>query len=111
MTYFNVVRSSNGFVAVWPTKSNIYFARMNEHGGLQPPIEIKTPGTTGMRTGMLALNDTEGNTLIVWKDLGKLMWQLYDRDGVASSETGSVDSSGNAIAGTADRQGNFVLFP
>ena len=50
MTYYSVARSGNGFVAAWPTKGQIYFARLDSNGSPQTPREIKTPGSCGMRT-------------------------------------------------------------
>ena len=37
-------------------EGQIYFARLDGKGAPQSPAEIKTPGTTGMRTGMLTLS-------------------------------------------------------
>ena len=64
---------------VWPTQGQVYFAQLDSKGTLLSPVEIKTPGTTGMRTGMLALNDRAGNTVVPWKNNGELDWQLYDK--------------------------------
>ena len=55
MTYYSISRGRGGFVAAWPTKGQIYFARMDGEGDPLPPAEIETPGRSGMRTGMLAL--------------------------------------------------------
>src|SRR5262249_42231298 len=52
MTYYTVSRTQAGFVAVWPTKDQIYFARLDGQGKLLPPGEIKTPGRAGHRSGM-----------------------------------------------------------
>ncbi len=64
MSYYSVARDQEGFVAVWPTKGQIYFARLDGKGALQSPQEIKTPGATGMRTGMVALSAKDGGTLV-----------------------------------------------
>jgi hypothetical protein len=111
MTYFKISRAPRGFVAVWPTKGQIYFARLGEDGNLLPPGEIKTSATTGMRTGVLALSDAIGNTLIVSKAHHKLSWQLYDVRGSATDVSGSTESASNGVAGMVDRRGVFVLFP
>jgi len=52
---------------VWPTRGQIYFARLDANGESLPPAEIKTPGTSGMRTGVLALSAPDGSTLVGWK--------------------------------------------
>jgi hypothetical protein len=110
MTYFTVTRASHGFVAVWPTKGQVHFARLNGEGVVQPPGEIKTTGVTGMRIGLLALSDMEGNTLIAWKQLGQLMWQVYDGNGLPTAESGTAPSDGNGVAGVLSNNGEFILF-
>jgi hypothetical protein len=67
MTYYAIGREQNGYLAVWPTKDQIYFARLDSKGKLVPPGEIKTPGRSGHRTGMLALSGSDGSTLVAWK--------------------------------------------
>jgi hypothetical protein len=110
MTYFTVTRTSAGFATVWPTKGHVYFARLDPKGAMLPPGEVRTHGKTGMRIGMLSLDDAEGNTLIVWKELGHLSWQLYDQQGSPLKTSGSVESSGSGVAGVVDKKGEFVLF-
>src|SRR5262249_43608325 len=110
MTYYTVSRDRDGYLAVWPTKDQIYFARLDSKGKLLSPGEIKTPGLSGHRTGMLALNGSNGSTLVAWKKDDKLGWQLYDAKGQPSGSPGSARSAGNGIAGVLDKNGNFVLF-
>ena len=50
MTYYSVTTSSDGYVAAWPTRGQIYLARLDSDGSLKSPNEIKTPGSNGMRT-------------------------------------------------------------
>ncbi len=111
MTYFTVAPTDAGYVAAWPTKGQIYFARLSKNGAVLPPGEIKTPGTNGMRTGVLALSASDGVTLIVWKNKDTLGWQLYDAKGEPAEERGSTASPGNGAAGIVQRDGHFVLFP
>ena len=81
MSYYTITRDRGGFVAVWPTRGEIYFARLDGKGDPSPPAEIKTPGRSGMRTGMLALSAPDGSTLVAWKKDGQIGWQLYDAEG------------------------------
>jgi len=111
MTYFTIVPTATGYVAAWPTKGQVYFARLDQNGMVLPPGEIKTPGTSGMRTGVLALNAHDGATLIAWKNKDALGWQLYDSKGQAQGDPGSAQSGGNGAAGVALPNGKFVLFP
>jgi hypothetical protein len=110
MTYYSISRSQDGFVAAWPTKGQIYFARLDAKGQPLPPGEIKTPGKAGHRTGVLALSDPDGSTLVAWKKDDRLGWQLYDAKGQPSGSPGSTDSPGNGIAGVVDKNGRFLLF-
>jgi hypothetical protein len=96
---------------VWPTKGQVYFARLDKNGAVQPPGEIKTPGTTGMRNGLLALSASDGTTLIAWKNKDVLGWQLYEAKSQPQEVPGSMSSAGSGAAGVALRDGTFLLFP
>jgi len=111
MTYFTIKPAATGYVAAWPTKGQIYFARLNKKGAVLPPGEIKTPGTNGMRTGLLALSASDDVTLVAWKNKDILGWQLYDAKGQPAGEPGSTASPGNGAAGVVLRDGRFVVFP
>ncbi|MBI3867390.1 MAG: hypothetical protein HY299_02580 [Verrucomicrobia bacterium] len=60
MTYFTITRADTGYVAAWPTKGQVNFARLDKAGTVMPPGEIKTPGASGMRNGLVALSATDG---------------------------------------------------
>jgi hypothetical protein len=110
MTYYAISRNGGGFVPVWPTAGQIYFARLDGHGNPLFPGEIKTPGSSGMRTGMLALSAPDGSTLVAWKKDDQLDWQLYGGDGRPLAAPGSAKSSGNGAAGVVSKDGHFILF-
>ena len=110
MTYYTVARSATGYVAAWPTKGEVYFARLDKNGVVLPPGEIKTPGSNGMRTGVLALSAKNGATLIGWKKNDVLGWQHYNAEAKPVGESGSASSLGNGAAGVALANGTFVLF-
>jgi hypothetical protein len=74
-----------------------------------PPGEIKTPGASGMRTGSMVLNATDGATLVAWKKDNQLGWQLYDKNGRPQGPAGSTNSPGAGCAGVVDAAGRFVL--
>jgi hypothetical protein len=110
MSYYTISREQAGFVAVWPTKGEIYFARLDGKGDSSPEAEIKTPGRSGMRTGMLALTAPDGNTLVAWKKDDQIGWQLYGVGGQPSGPPGSAPSSGSGVAGVVGKDGRFILF-
>jgi len=110
MTYYSVTRRGDGFAAAWPTKGQIYFARLDANGSPLTPKEIKTPGLSGMRTGILTISTTDGGTLVAWKKDNQLGWQLYDNRGRPSGASASVRSAGNGVAGVLAQNGDLVLF-
>jgi hypothetical protein len=110
MTYYTVIPNQGGFVAAWPTKGTIYFARLNGQGDSSGLAEVETPGRSGMRTGILALSGTDGSTFVAWKNNGVAGWQLYDLKGQPSGPSSSAKSPGNGVAGVVGKDGRFVLF-
>lgn len=110
MTYYSVAQSGDGFVAAWPTKGTIYFARLNAEGSPLAPKEIKTPGNSGMRSGLIALPTKDGSAVVVWKKEGQLGWQLYDARGRPTGSPGSAGSAGSGVAGVVAKNGEVVLF-
>ena len=70
-----------------------------------------TPGTSGMRNGLLALSASDGVTLVAWKNKEVLGWQRYDAKGQRLGEPGSAPSPGSGAAGVVLRDGRFLLFP
>jgi len=101
----------SAILAAWPTKGQIYFARLDRNGAVLPPGEIKTPGTNGMRTGVLALSGTSGAALIAWKNNDTLGWQCYHANGLPQGSPGRAPSAGSGAAGVVLPDGKSVLFP
>jgi hypothetical protein len=110
MSYYAISRNQRGFVAVWPTRGEIYFARLDSAGNPLPPAEIKTRGRAGMRTGMIGLSRSDGRTLVAWKKDGRVGWQVYDAQGRLSGPAGSASSPGDGVAGVVTKDGRFILF-
>jgi hypothetical protein len=110
MTYYTISPDRGGFLAVWPTRGQIYVARLDGHGAPTTQAEIETPGRSGMRTGMIALSAPDGTTLVAWKKEDRIGWQLYGVGGQALGQPGSAPSSGNGVAGVVDKGGRFILF-
>jgi hypothetical protein len=111
MTYFTIQGTETGYVAAWPTKGEIYFARLGKDGAVLAPGEIKTPGRNGMRTGIVALSAKDGATLIAWKNQEVLGWQLYDAQGRPVGNAGSEPSRGSGAAAVVLPDGRFMVFP
>lgn len=110
MTYYSISATASGYIAAWPTKGQVYFARLDRNGRVLPPGEIKTPGRSAMRSGIVALGAPDGTSLIAWKRDNELGWQLYDASGCPDGPPGSVGSKGKGAAGVVDKQGRFILF-
>jgi len=108
--YYMISATKEGYVAAWPTKGDIYFARLDQNGRVLPPGEIKTTGHSGMRSGVVALSAPNGESLVAWKHEDELGWQLYDTEGQPEGVPGSVKSPGKGAAGVVDMNGRFILF-
>lgn len=74
------------------------------------PAETKTPGQTGMRTGILALPGSQGATLVVWNHEDKLGWQLYDAQSRPVGPAGAGKAAGKGAAAVVGANGKFVVF-
>jgi hypothetical protein len=109
MTYFAIQPTAGGYLAAWPTKGQVYFARINQDGQAREPGETKTSGSTGMRMGLLVLGSFE-DTLVAWKNEGRLEWQRYDTDARPIGNLGLVESPGSWAAGVTVDAGRYVLF-
>ena len=107
---FLLARSPNGFRGRLANQGGNLLCPARWRGKPLPPGEIKTPGTSGMRTGILTLSGANGSTLVAWKKDGRLGWQLYDTNGKPNGPAGSAKSAGDGIAGVVDRDGEFILF-
>jgi hypothetical protein len=110
MTYYTVSRDRGGFVAVWPTRGQVYLAHLDARGDLSPPGEIQTPGRSGMRTGIIALSAPDGKTLVAWNNNDQVGWQLYGAGGQPLGQPGSARGAGKGVAGVVGKDGRFVLF-
>jgi hypothetical protein len=110
MTYYSVVRDGEGYITAYPTKGQIFTARLDGKGQKSATGEIKTPGRSGMRTGMIALRGSAGHSLVAWKHEGRLGWQTYNEEGKAIERAGSAPSAGAGAAAAVTREGDFVLF-
>jgi len=110
MTYYMISATREGYVAAWPTKGDICFAKLDRNSKVLPPGEIKTPGHSGMRSGVVALSAPNGESLVAWKHEDELGWQLYDAQGRPEGLPGSVKSPGKGAAGVVDENGRFILF-
>jgi hypothetical protein len=110
MTYYSIVRNGKGYLTAWPTKGEIYFTRLDANGSTTDQNEIKTPGSSGMRSGILPIATPDGHTLVAWKKDNQLGWQLYDSRGRPSGAPSSVASTGTGVAGVVSKEGELILF-
>ncbi len=110
MSAYAISRTQDGFLSVWPTKGQIYFARLDNKGSAMPPGEVKTDGSAGMHTGMLGMSGADGTIVVAWKKDDQLNWQLFDSKGKSKGPPDSVRSPGTGVAGVVSNAGRFVLF-
>lgn len=109
MTYYSVVPNGSGYLAVWPTRKQVFFSRLDGGGNLLTPGEISTSGTSGMRTGMLVLANRRGQYLAAWNSENQVGWQQFDARGQALSGPDRTSYRGKGIAGFVSSDDQFVL--
>ncbi|HEX7860842.1 MAG TPA: hypothetical protein VF773_10975 [Verrucomicrobiae bacterium] len=109
MTYYSITATTNGYLAAWPTKGEIYWARLNVNGEVLAPGEIKTSGRNGMRTGLVPINGSNGRVLIAWNDGSSLRWEAFDEGGRPIGQAGKTETSGKGAAGVW-LENEFLLF-
>jgi hypothetical protein len=110
MTYYMITANREGYVAAWPTKGRVYFARLDRLGESARLPEVETPGRSGMRTGIVALAGPAGRALIAWKKDGLAGWQLYDAAGRPVGPSSSAKSAGNGVAAVVGKDGRYIVF-
>lgn len=110
MTYYSLLRSNDGFIATWPTKGDVYFARLATDGSLKAPKEVKTEGQSGMRTGVIGLPVSDEQTFVAWKKDERVGWQLFDARGATLGLPRYLQSAGSGVAVTTTKSGDIVLF-
>ena len=109
MTYYSLATTSSGMTAAWPTQREVYVAKISNDGRLQSPGEVKTTGLSGMRTGLLTIQNTKDETLVVWNSDNQIGWQVFGNTMRPTSSTGSIPTTGKGVAGFLDADGAFVL--
>jgi hypothetical protein len=109
MTYYSIEPAKSGYVVAWPTKEAVYFGHLNAQGKLQAPGEVKTTGSHGMRTGLMALEAPNGHVLVAWNNNNTLGWQEYDETSLGVGAPGSAKTSGNGLAMFSVKDGFVVV--
>jgi hypothetical protein len=100
---------SDGLVAGWETRGQVYFARLDEQGQHLDPGEILV-AEQGKYPVVLRIAGAA--TLVAWKSGSQLEWQRFDADGTPQGQRGSAPSDNqDRPAGTVTKAGHFLLFP
>ncbi len=112
MTYYSVNPSKDGYTTAYPMKGEIYFTRLSADGKVLPPGEIKTAGKSGMRSGIITVSNSNGDTLVAWNSESKVNWKVYDAKGapVAGAGSGSEPTRGKGLAAALAKDGTFLIF-
>ncbi len=100
---------SEGLVAGWETRGQVYFARLDERGRRLLPGEIQVADRGKYP---VVLRAPDGTTLVAWKNGSQLEWQRFDVEGTPQGQRGSTPSdSRDRPSGAVTRGGHFLLFP
>lgn len=113
-----IAEGPGGVVAAWDTEGQIYFTRTRSTA-FSPEPPHAAPGTgTDRKHPAVAVNE-RGEMLLVWSEGtgwnrgGALAWQLYDREGNATAEsgrrTGAIPVWGLPAA-VAEVDGRFTIY-
>lgn len=107
---------ASGVIAGWQTGDQVFMGRI-ELGAEQEIVPIPAAGTGEERKHPVMATAADGSTLLAWTEGagwakgGSLAWQVYDQDGVPTSEHGRVDGVPvwSMAAAYANSDGRFVL--
>lgn len=115
MSSMSFAESRGAAVAAWETGGQVYYGEVKEDRVARP---VAAPGEGKGRKHPRVARNAKGETLLVWtegtgwKRGGSLAWQLFDRDGNAIGEKGSVAGvpvwSFGSAAARAD--GTFAIY-
>lgn len=105
--------TTTGVLAAGESHGRVFFVRMDPKTGavstpISPQAKARHPVVVGNADGEVLLAWTEGTG---WNRGGSVAWQLYDRAGHPTSETGRVEGvpAWSLVAAFAKPDGSFVL--
>jgi hypothetical protein len=108
----------DGVIAAWDTEGQIYFTRTASKA-LAPEPARAAPGAGGERKHPALAVNARGETLLVWTEGtgwnrgGTLAWQLYDRSGNPTAESGRRAGAipvWGLPAAVAEPDGRFTIY-
>lgn len=105
--------TKNGVLAAGEARGRVFFVRIDPASGkvsepISPEAKAKHPVAIGNEQGQVLLIWTEGTA---WAKGGSVAWQIFDRDGKATSAQGRVDGvpAWSLATAVAKPDGNFVV--
>ena len=100
--------TSDGMIAAWETKGEVFFARLEKGGQMTSAGEV-CASDNGRYPAVLTAPD--GLTVVAWKNATNLEWQLFDTQNKPLERRGSESGSFlDRPAGVATKDGVFLLF-
>ena len=91
-----LVEGPDGVYAAWETQGQVKFARV-EPGSVKHAPPVAAPGSGKDRKHPALAVNAAGETLLAWTEGtgwqkgGSLAWQLYDKNGEPTAETGRME--------------------
>ena len=115
MSSATLTESKDRVWAAWETTDQVYFASVNAKT-MDVSKPITPPGSVKRKHPVVVAN-AKGDTLFVWTEGtgwakgGAVAWQLYDKDGNATSEKGRADGVPvwSLATAFAKADGSFVI--
>ncbi|HEV3142872.1 MAG TPA: hypothetical protein VGZ47_03195 [Gemmataceae bacterium] len=115
MSSMALAETSAGVLAAWESNDQVYFSSINPKTGRNtPPV---SPAGQGKRKHPVLAANSRGEMIFVWTERmgwnqgGDVVWQVYDKDGKPTAESGSKRGvpTWSLVAVFADPDGNFII--
>jgi hypothetical protein len=116
MSSFALTETSAGVLAAWETNGQVYYARMDPATGKRSE-PVAAPGVGKGRKHPVVAGNDRGETILVWTEGmgwnrgGSVAWQVFDRDGKPTADTGRADGvpTWSLVAVFARPDGGFTV--
>jgi hypothetical protein len=117
MSTFSLSDGTGGVVAAWETAGQVQWTRIDPATGDRLPF-VPAPGSTGTRKHPVVVAGTTGDTLLAWTEDtswnkgGGLAWQVFDKDGRPTPESGRAPGlpAWDLVAAAPRPDGGFTIF-
>lgn len=116
MSSESFAESPTGVLGAWETEKQVYFGRIDRTTG-KMSAPVAAPGASGNRKYPAVTANAAGDTLFAWtegmgwKKGGSLAWQVYDKTGKPTADSGRMEGVPvwSLVAAYARADGGFTI--